>query len=37
MAYGGKGRNTMFITESYGGLILTAKMLVPGKVLYSHL
>jgi gluconolactonase len=37
MAYGGKGRNTMFITESYGGLILTAKMPVPGKVLYSHL
>ncbi|MDB5921300.1 MAG: putative Gluconolactonase [Betaproteobacteria bacterium] len=37
MAYGGEGRDTLFITESYSGLILAAKMPEPGKVLYSHL
>jgi len=37
MAYGGAGRRTLFITESYTGAILAAKMPVTGKVLYSHL
>jgi gluconolactonase len=37
MAYGGADRRTLFITESYSGAILAAKMPVAGKVLYSHL
>jgi gluconolactonase len=37
MAYGGADRRTLFITESYSGEILAAKMPVAGKVLYSHL
>lgn len=37
MAYGGADRSTLFITDSYQGAILVAKMPVAGKVLYSHL
>jgi gluconolactonase len=37
MAYGGTDRRTLYITESYSGAILSAKMPVAGKVLYSHL
>ena len=37
MAYGGADRRTLFITESYSGAILAAKMPVAGKVLFSHL
>jgi len=37
MAYGGADRSTLFITDSYQGAILAAKMPVAGKVLYSHL
>jgi len=37
MAYGGADCKTLFITESYKGEILAAKMPVAGKVLYSHL
>lgn len=37
MAYGGADRSTLFITDSYQGAILAAKMPVAGKVLYSQL
>jgi gluconolactonase len=37
MAYGGAGRRTLYITDSYNGAILTAQMPVAGKALYSHL
>jgi gluconolactonase len=37
MAYGGADGRTLFITESYSGSILAARMPVRGKVLYSHL
>jgi gluconolactonase len=37
MAYGGADRRTLYITDSYNGTILAARMPVPGKVLYSHL
>ncbi|MES2563911.1 MAG: SMP-30/gluconolactonase/LRE family protein [Pseudomonadota bacterium] len=37
MAYGGADRKTLFITESYNGAILAAKMPTAGKLLYSHL
>jgi gluconolactonase len=37
MAYGGAGRKTLYITDSYNGAILTAQMPVAGKALYSHL
>jgi gluconolactonase len=37
MAYGGADGRTLYITESYSGAILTARMPVAGKVLYSHL
>ena len=37
MAYGGADRRTLYITDSYNGAILTARMPVAGKVLYSHL
>lgn len=36
MAYGGADRMTLFITDSYNGAILSARMPVPGKMLYSH-
>ncbi len=37
MAYGGADRRTLYITDSYNGTILAARMPAPGKVLYSHL
>lgn len=37
MAYGGPDGRTLFITESYSGSILAARMPTPGKILYSHL
>jgi len=37
MAYGGADRRTLFITESYSGSILAARMPVAGKTLFSHL
>ena len=37
MAYGGADRKTLYITESYSGAILAARMPVAGKRLYSHL
>lgn len=37
IAYGGEDSKTLFITESYSGAILTARMPLRGKVLYSHL
>ncbi len=37
IAYGGADRKTLFITESYSGAILAAKLPVAGKVLFSHL
>jgi len=37
IAYGGADRKTLFITESYSGAILAARMPVAGKVLFSHL
>ena len=36
MAYGGADRETLYIVDSYSGEVLTAKMPVAGKVLYSH-
>jgi gluconolactonase len=36
MAYGGADHRTLFITDSYQGAILAAKMPVAGKTLYSH-
>lgn len=36
MAYGGADRMTLFITDSYNSAILSARMPVPGKMLYSH-
>jgi gluconolactonase len=37
MAYGGADGRTLFITESYSGSILAARMPIRGKTLYSHL
>jgi gluconolactonase len=37
MAYGGADGKTLFITESYSGAILAARMPTAGKILYSHL
>ena len=37
MAYGGAGRRTLYITDSYNGTILTAQMPAAGKPLFSHL
>ena len=37
MAYGGADRKTLYIVDSYSGEVLTAKMPVAGKVLYSHI
>lgn len=36
VAYGGADRRTLFITESEHGAILTAKMEVPGRPMFSH-
>ncbi len=36
IAYGGADRRTVYITESETGTILTAKLEVPGKLMYSH-
>jgi len=36
VAYGGADRRTLFITESEQGLILTARMAVPGRTMFSH-
>ncbi|MDH5536253.1 MAG: SMP-30/gluconolactonase/LRE family protein [Betaproteobacteria bacterium] len=37
MAYGNADRRMLYITDSYNGAILAAKMPVAGKTLYSHL
>lgn len=37
VAYGGSDRRTLHITESEQGVILTARMEVPGRRMYSHL
>ena len=36
-AYGGAGRKTLYICDSYGGRILTAELPVAGVQLFSHL
>jgi gluconolactonase len=36
VAFGWPDRNTLYITESASGTILTAKLDVPGKIMYSH-
>ena len=36
-AYGGPERKTLYITESETGTILSARLDVPGKVMYSHM
>lgn len=36
-AYGGAGRKTLYICDSYGGRILTAQLPVAGVQLFSHL
>jgi gluconolactonase len=35
-AYGGPDRRTLYITESETGTILTAKLDIPGRLMYSH-
>jgi gluconolactonase len=37
LAYGGPDRRTLFITESETGSILTARLEVPGRPMYSHM
>jgi gluconolactonase len=37
LAYGGEDRRTLYILEAETGSILTARMPVPGRTLYSHL
>jgi gluconolactonase len=37
VAYGGADRRTLYITESETGQILTARLPVPGQVMYSHM
>lgn len=37
VAYGGPDRRTLYITESETGSILTARVDVPGRVMYSHM
>jgi gluconolactonase len=37
LAYGGSDRRTLYITESETGSILTARLPVPGRVMYSHM
>ena len=36
IAYGGPDRRSVYITESETGTILTARLEVPGKLMYSH-
>ncbi len=36
IAFGGAERKTLYITESETGSILTAKLDMPGKLMYSH-
>jgi gluconolactonase len=36
VAFGWPDRDTLYITESSTGTILTAKLAVPGKLMYSH-
>ncbi|MFK7966594.1 MAG: SMP-30/gluconolactonase/LRE family protein [Burkholderiaceae bacterium] len=36
LAFGGPDRQTLYVTESDSGNILTAPALAPGKVMYSH-
>ena len=36
VAYGGADRKTLFITESESGQILSAKLDVPGRLMFSH-
>ncbi len=36
-AYGGEGRQWLYMTESHSGSILRARMPFPGRVMYSHL
>jgi gluconolactonase len=36
VAFGWPDRNTLYITESASGTILTARLDVPGRVMYSH-
>ena len=36
VAFGWPDRNTLYITESGSGTILTAPVDVPGKLMYSH-
>lgn len=36
VAYGGPDRRTLYITESHSGSVLTARLDVPGRVMYSH-
>jgi gluconolactonase len=37
LAYGGPDRKTVYITDSGSGCILTARVPVAGRVLFSHL
>jgi gluconolactonase len=37
LAYGGEDRRTLYIVEARKGLILTARMAVPGRAMYSHM
>lgn len=37
IAYGGSDRRTLYITEAEQGVILTARMDMPGRRMYSHL
>ena len=37
VAYGGADRRTLYITESETGSILTARLPVPGQIMYSHM
>jgi gluconolactonase len=36
LAYGGTDRRTLFITEAEQGVILTARLEVPGRMMFSH-
>jgi gluconolactonase len=36
IAYGGEDRKTLYIVDSAKGNILTARMPVAGKLMYSH-
>ena len=37
VAYGGADRRTLYITESETGSVLTARLPVPGQIMYSHM